>query len=126
MFKVNNKNYRTASLKLTIKIPERLHWRRSGVFIVNFEQVNVSWVSTRFRTRGTRLSTCSTRLLARSTRLYTSLNSQYTYFGIALGSQRCGNHALRICLHLHWYRDLLAVSVLGNFWRNDTHDHLPE
>ena len=23
--------------KLTIKIPERLHWRHSGVFIVNFE-----------------------------------------------------------------------------------------
>ena len=44
--------------KLTIKTPERGHWRRSGVFIVNFdyishffysvpivefEQVNVSW-----------------------------------------------------------------------------------
>ena len=46
--------------KLTIKTPERRHWRRSGVFIVNFnhishpffsvsivnfEQVNVSWFS---------------------------------------------------------------------------------
>ena len=43
---------------LTIKIPERHHWRHSGVFIVNFEQishnvsivdfelVNVGWVVT--------------------------------------------------------------------------------
>ena len=30
--------------KLTIKTPERCHWRRSCVFIVNFEQVNVSCV----------------------------------------------------------------------------------
>ena len=26
--------------KLTIKTPERRHWRRSGVFIVNFEQIS--------------------------------------------------------------------------------------
>ena len=47
--------------KLIIKTPERCHWRRSGVFIVNFEhishlfpsvfvvdfeQVNVVWVRT--------------------------------------------------------------------------------
>ena len=30
-------------LKLTIKIPERRQWRRSGIFIVNFEQVNAIW-----------------------------------------------------------------------------------
>ena len=30
--------------KLTIKSL----WRRSGVFIVNFEQVNVSWVVTKY------------------------------------------------------------------------------
>ena len=44
MFKVNNINSRTKceiSLKLTIKAPERRH--RSGVFIVNFEQVNAGW-----------------------------------------------------------------------------------
>ena len=34
MFKVNNKNTKATS-------------RRSGVFIVNFEHVNVSWVSSR-------------------------------------------------------------------------------
>ena len=41
MFKLNNKNNRTICeicLKLTIKTPERRHWRRSAVFIVNFEQ----------------------------------------------------------------------------------------
>ena len=27
-------------LKLTIRTPERRHWRRSGVFIVNFEQIS--------------------------------------------------------------------------------------
>ena len=58
MFKVNNRNTRTRCekcLKLTIKIVERRHWRRSGIFIVNFEhishrvsivnfqQVNVGW-----------------------------------------------------------------------------------
>ena len=26
-------------LKLTIKIPERRQWRRSGIFIINFEHV---------------------------------------------------------------------------------------
>ena len=35
IFKVNNRR---------IKTPERRHWRRSGVFIVNFEQVNAGWV----------------------------------------------------------------------------------
>ena len=42
MFKVNYGNTRTRceiSLKLTIKAPERRHWRRSDVFIVNFEQI---------------------------------------------------------------------------------------
>ena len=41
MFKVNNRNTRArceVCSKLTIKIPERRHWRRSGVFIVNLEQ----------------------------------------------------------------------------------------
>ena len=40
MLKVNNRNTRTRCeicSKLTIKTPERRHWRRSGVFIVNFE-----------------------------------------------------------------------------------------
>ena len=61
MFKVNNENSRTMCeicSKLTIKILERRHWRRSGIFIcnfehfftpcssvsiVNFEQVNTGW-----------------------------------------------------------------------------------
>ena len=29
--------------KLTIKAPERRYLRRSGVFAVNFEQVNAGW-----------------------------------------------------------------------------------
>ena len=44
MFKVNNINTRTRSeicSKLTIKTPKRRKMRRSGVCIVNFEQVNV-------------------------------------------------------------------------------------
>ena len=43
MFKVNNKNTRTMCeicSKLTIKIPERRHWRCSGIFIVNFEHIS--------------------------------------------------------------------------------------
>ena len=61
MFKVNNKSTRTRfeiSSKLTLKTPERRHWRRFGVFsvnfwtnftpcssasIVDFEQVNAGW-----------------------------------------------------------------------------------
>ena len=42
MFKVKNRNTRTRCeicSKLTIKIPERRHWRRSGIFIVNFEHI---------------------------------------------------------------------------------------
>ena len=43
MFKVNNRNTRTRCeicSKLTIKTSERRHWRRSGVFIVNFEHIS--------------------------------------------------------------------------------------
>ena len=43
LFKVNNRNTRTRCeicSKLTIKTPERRHWRRSGVFIVNFEHIS--------------------------------------------------------------------------------------
>ena len=43
MFNVNNRNTRTRCeifLKLTIKTPERRHWCRSGVFIVNFEHIS--------------------------------------------------------------------------------------
>ena len=42
MFKVNNRNTRTRCeifSKLTKKIPERRHWRRSAIFIVNFEHI---------------------------------------------------------------------------------------
>ena len=41
--KVNNRNTRTRCeicSKLTIKISERRQWRRSGVFIVNFEYIS--------------------------------------------------------------------------------------
>ena len=43
LLKVNNKNTRTKCeicSKLTIKTPERRHWRRFGVFIVNFEHIS--------------------------------------------------------------------------------------
>ena len=42
-FKVNNRNTRTRCeicSKLTINTPERHQWRRSGVFIVNFEHIS--------------------------------------------------------------------------------------
>ena len=43
MFEVNNINS-TAMCeicsKLTIKVPERRQWRRSGIFIVNFEHIS--------------------------------------------------------------------------------------
>ena len=43
MFKVNNRNTKTRyeiSSKLTIKTPEQYHWRSSGLFIVNFEEIS--------------------------------------------------------------------------------------
>ena len=40
MFKVNNTNIREICSRLTIKIPERRHWRRSGGFIVKFEYIS--------------------------------------------------------------------------------------
>ena len=45
MFKVNNRNTRKkyeicSKLTLKIKIPEQRQWRRSGVFIVNFEHIS--------------------------------------------------------------------------------------
>ena len=75
MFKVNNRNTRARCKicsKLTIKTPERRQWRRSGVFIdnfehftpcskvpiINFEKVNAGW-------DGTRLSKCIRRVYRR-------------------------------------------------------------
>ena len=43
MFKVNYRNTRTRHeicSKLTTKTPERQHWRRLAVFIVNFEHIS--------------------------------------------------------------------------------------
>ena len=43
LLKLNNRNTRrryAISLKLTIKTPERRHWRRPGVFIVNIEHIS--------------------------------------------------------------------------------------
>ena len=43
MLKVNSRNTRTRCeicSKLTIKISERRHWRRSDIFIVNFEHIS--------------------------------------------------------------------------------------
>ena len=43
LFKVSNRNTRKRCeicSKLIIKTPERHHWRRSGVFIVNFEYIS--------------------------------------------------------------------------------------
>ena len=43
LLKVNNRNTRARCeicSKLTINTPERRQWRRSGVFIVNFEHIS--------------------------------------------------------------------------------------
>ena len=43
MLQVNNRNTRTRCeicSKLTIKIPERRQWHRSGAFIFNFEHIS--------------------------------------------------------------------------------------
>ena len=43
LLEVNNGNTRTRCeicSKLRINTPERRHWRRSGVFIVNFEHIS--------------------------------------------------------------------------------------
>ena len=72
LLKVNNKNTRKRCeicSKLTIKTPERRHWCRSGAFILDFEQVIVSWAVHRWmleisNLRCTNTSTCK----AKSTR----------------------------------------------------------
>ena len=43
LLRVNNRNSRTRceiGSQLTIKIPKRRQWRRSGIFIVNFERIS--------------------------------------------------------------------------------------
>ena len=43
LLKVNNRNTRASCeicSQLTIKTPERRHWRRSGVFTANFEHIS--------------------------------------------------------------------------------------
>ena len=41
---IRNIHYKICS-KLTMKTLERCHWRRSSVFIVKIDQVNISWSS---------------------------------------------------------------------------------
>ena len=46
LLKVNDRDTRARYKifsKLIIKIPEQPHWRRSGIFIVNFEHVIAGW-----------------------------------------------------------------------------------
>ena len=45
LFKVNNICTRRCEIcsQLTIKTPERRHWRHSGVFIVNFQHISASF-----------------------------------------------------------------------------------
>ena len=46
LLRVNNRNTRTRCeicSKLTIKTPEQRQWRRSDIFIVNFEHVFANW-----------------------------------------------------------------------------------
>ena len=48
MFKVNNRNFRKkleVCSVLAVKILERPHWRRSGVFVANFEHIPCASVS---------------------------------------------------------------------------------
>ena len=43
LFKINNRNARKRCeicSELTIKTPERRHWRRSRAFVVNFEHIS--------------------------------------------------------------------------------------
>ena len=65
MFKVNNRITKTRCerySKLTIKTPERHHWRCSGVFIINFEHIShlvlvfLFLTLSRYMPIGTRLS----------------------------------------------------------------------
>ena len=42
--KVNDRTRCEICSKITLKTPELRQWRRSGVFIVNFEHVIVGWV----------------------------------------------------------------------------------
>ena len=67
LLKVNNGNTRAIceiNSKLTIKTPERLHWRRSGVFNVNFEEIShipagIYLLKINNRITRTRCETCS-------------------------------------------------------------------
>ena len=65
MFKVNNRITKTRCerySKLTIKTPERHHWRCSGVFIINFKHIShlvlvfLFLTLSRYMPIGTRLS----------------------------------------------------------------------
>ena len=72
MFKVNNRNTRTwreICSKLTIKSPERRHWCRSGVFIVNFEHILHPVLVLLLLTLSRQMPTGCTRRMIASTRL---------------------------------------------------------
>ena len=60
--------------EITIKTPERRQWRRSGVFIVNFEQVNADWET---KQREALTWCCKVELIT----LNRNLIKIYCYFG---------------------------------------------
>ena len=95
MFKVNNRDTRAISgifSKVTINLPERRHWLRSSVFIVNFEQVNTGWVK----------SGC-----------LKGVNVVYTFFTYNLKIETF-NLLIDTCIHVMLYAYLYPETVAQN------------
>ena len=83
MFKVSNRNTCKICSKLTIKTPERRHWRRSGVFIVDFEHISHFFLVFLLLTMLTNVSTVDKCLLGYYC-YYSTLNISTIYEEIFL------------------------------------------
>ena len=78
LLKVNNRNTRTRyeiCSKSTIKISERRHWRRSGIFIVYFK--HISHLGLLFQLPAGKWLSCNTNLTGFFQRNYSLLKSDW-------------------------------------------------
>ena len=110
IFRVNNRNTRTrceTCSKLTIKTPERRKWRRSGVFIVNFE--HISHLNFEHAIAGWLMNVMMNQWIFRPILNYISIHFiviicaawKVSIFGVVL---------VRIFTHLDWYWEIRSIS----------------
>ena len=129
LFKFNNWNTRKRyeiRLKLTMKTPEQRHWRRSGIFIVNFERIShLSLFLFLTLNRKIFAGNCRhTHKVIWYTKKWWILNEKWNMFKVSNNVSRTTSVILFWCLHFElwaYFTPFSSVSIfdlvqLNIFW----------